>query len=311
MIKSVISPLCLVSILLLLSHYIRANETTWQYIEQYKTIAINEMQRVGIPASIKMAQAIVESNSGNSTLARQSNNHFGIKCGKNWNGPVVYREDDDYENGLLVESCFRAFSDPTESFIEHSDFLANPYSERYRSLFQLDIYDYEAWAVGLKRAGYATDPNYVKKLIDIIERYRLYELDLGVISMNELAMQEEETHYDEKHPRVIASNVGMTSSIKEKNSKDSKRRKSNKKNKRSYYKVKANDTMESIAMANSIEVKKLYFQNRMPFGVEPIVGAKIALDHYIHFRDVPEWRYQEAESKEGYLFEQSITIAAR
>lgn len=311
MIKSIISPLCFVTLLLFLSHSIWASQTTWQYIEQYKTIAINEMLRVGIPASIKMAQAIVESNSGNSTLAQQSNNHFGIKCGNNWNGPVVYREDDDYENGLLVESCFRAFSDPVESFIEHSDFLANPKTERYKPLFQLDIYDYEAWAVGLKRAGYATDPNYVKKLIDIIEKYRLYELDLGIISLKEFAMQEERSQFDEKHPRVIASNVELSSSNQKKNKQDSNKRKGKKSSKKSYYKVKADDTMESIAIAHNIEVKKLYFQNRMPFGVEPVVGEKIALDHYIHFGDVPEWRAQDIENKGDFLFEQKVTLAVR
>ena len=89
------------------------------YISQYKEIAVAEMHRTGVPASIKMAQAILESGSGRSTLARQSNNHFGIKCGSSWEGETVYRHDDDYKNGLLVRSCFRAYDDPAESFFHH------------------------------------------------------------------------------------------------------------------------------------------------------------------------------------------------
>jgi len=158
------------------------SELTHSYIARYSEVAISEMHRTGIPASIKMAQAIVESASGTSTLARQSNNHFGIKCGKSWQGGTVYRHDDDYENGLLVRSCFRAYDDALESFYAHSDFLANPYSKRYKPLFDLDAHDYKAWAHGLKKAGYATDKNYPKKLIDIIEKYELFKLDFWLCS---------------------------------------------------------------------------------------------------------------------------------
>ena len=148
------------------------------YVENYKYVAIEEMKRGGIPASIKLAQALLESNAGRSKLSQGSNNHFGIKCGKNWEGPYAQFKDDDYKNGQLVESCFRAYNDVVESFADHTEFLRNKnkYS-RYGFLFTLDPLDYKAWAYGLKDAGYATDMNYPTNLIAIIERYELYKYD--------------------------------------------------------------------------------------------------------------------------------------
>lgn len=145
------------------------------YISQYKEVAIAEMQRTGIPASIKMAQALLESGAGRSTLATKANNHFGIKCGGEWNGKTFYRKDDDYKDGKLIESCFRKFSSPDESFIAHSQFLRH--QKRYAFLFDFDKNDYHKWANGLKKAGYATDSAYPKKLINLIEKYQLFLLD--------------------------------------------------------------------------------------------------------------------------------------
>src|SRR5688572_5643549 len=148
------------------------------YIEQYKDIAVSEMMRTGIPASIKLAQAIHESSCGKSDLACKANNHFGIKCGNDWNGKTYKKEDDDYEGGQLVKSCFREFRSVHDSYIAHSDFLTDPAkAKRYGFLFELDVTDYKGWARGLSKAGYATDPQYASKIIDIIERYNLYELD--------------------------------------------------------------------------------------------------------------------------------------
>jgi len=127
------------------------------YIEQYKSIAISEMQRTGIPASITMAQAIVESKYGTSTLSRQSNNHFGIKCKGGWEGKTFYFKDDDFQNGQLVNSCFRGYADSVESYYDHSDFLVE--------------------TKGLKACGYATATDYATVLISMIERYELYQLD--------------------------------------------------------------------------------------------------------------------------------------
>lgn len=151
-----------------------------EYIDRYKDIAMYEMARTGIPASIKLAQAILESDGGKSELARKSNNHFGIKCGGSWNGKKTMRKDDDRNaHGKLVKSCFRAFDTPEESFIAHSDFLLGAdKSSRYRFLFDLDPGDYKAWAHGLKKAGYATNPKYPKLLIRLIEQYELQQYDL-------------------------------------------------------------------------------------------------------------------------------------
>lgn len=138
------------------------------YIQQYKDIAVREMNQYGIPASIKLAQALLESGNGNSYLAREANNHFGIKCGGVWNGKSVQRADDN------PNDCFRVYEDAEQSFKDHSQFLLR---KRYEKLFTLDKNDYRGWARGLKEAGYATNPRYPELLIDLIERYELYKYD--------------------------------------------------------------------------------------------------------------------------------------
>ena len=148
------------------------------YIRKYQEIAVAEMVRSGIPASIKLAQAILESNCGQSELACKANNHFGIKCGGSWDGKSFHKEDDDYANGKLVKSCFREFDSVLESYVAHSDFLADPgKASRYGGLFKLDKTDYKGWAQGLSKAGYATDPQYANRLIQIIEKHELYRFD--------------------------------------------------------------------------------------------------------------------------------------
>ena len=155
-------------------------DITNQYIETYKYLAIDEMNRTGIPASIILAQAIVESNSGTSELAVQANNHFGIKCKSYWRGNTYYHKDDDRNSqGILVESCFRKYDHTIASFIDHSNFLVN--TLHYRSLFNYARTDYKNWARGLKRCGYATDKKYAEKLIKEIEKNHLQEYDYYVI----------------------------------------------------------------------------------------------------------------------------------
>lgn len=146
------------------------------YINTYEEIAIEEMKRTGIPASIKLAQAINESGFGKSYLARSGNNHFGIKCGKDWTGATISKKDDRYVKGRLKKSCFRKYENATESFKAHSDFLVN--RSRYASLFKLSPTDYKGWAKGLQKAGYATSKTYARKLIDLIERYDLHQYDV-------------------------------------------------------------------------------------------------------------------------------------
>lgn len=146
------------------------------YVHQYNAIAQYEMTHSGIPASITLAQGILESGAGLGDLTRRANNHFGIKC-HGWTGEKVYHDDD--KKG----ECFRKYSQPSESFKDHSKFLTS--RSRYASLFQLDKTDYKGWAKGLRKAGYATDPKYPSKLISLIERYKLYEYDkVGVKASN-------------------------------------------------------------------------------------------------------------------------------
>ena len=157
------------SSLALLAQSSEGKTTKEDYILLYKEIAITEMNLYHIPASITLSQGILESASGNSTLARKANNHFGIKCHKGWTGPTFHM-DDDAEN-----ECFRKYNDPFESFKDHSIFLST--RDRYAFLFELDITDYKGWAKGLKKAGYATNPKYPELLIKIIEDYELHKYD--------------------------------------------------------------------------------------------------------------------------------------
>ena len=140
-----------------------------EYIEKYEEIAINEMNKYDIPASITLAQGILESGNGNSRLATKANNHFGIKCHKGWIGKTFHMDDDE-EN-----ECFRKYKDPLTSYKDHSKFLST--RGRYAFLFELDITDYKGWANGLKKAGYATNPKYPQLLIKIIEDNGLFEYD--------------------------------------------------------------------------------------------------------------------------------------
>ena len=142
--------------------------TTLEYISLYKYIAIKEMQRYGIPASIILAQGILESNNGNSELARNANNHFGIKSARGWQGETYYKKTDE-EN-----SIFRKYATAEASFRDHSEFLMH---QRYAQLFRLSTGDYKGWARGLKNAGYATNPKYPQLLINLIEKYELWKYD--------------------------------------------------------------------------------------------------------------------------------------
>lgn len=144
-------------------------DIVYNYIQEFKDIAMQNMKDYKIPASIILAQGVLESGSGKGLLSRKSNNHFGIKCHKGWAGETTTHDDDD------KGECFRKYDDPAESYRDHALFLTG--RERYAALFQLDITNYRMWARGLREAGYATDPKYPQKLIGLIERYNLYEYD--------------------------------------------------------------------------------------------------------------------------------------
>ena len=172
----------LVILSLLASTWLQAqNPDVIDYINTYKELAITEMQRSGVPASITLAQGIHESMAGKSDLAQSSNNHFGIKCKSSWQGEKVYHDDD--RRG----ECFRSYSSPVDSYTDHSDFLKN--GPRYASLFTLNPEDYKEWAYGLKKAGYATNKKYPEILIKLIEDYNLNQYSL--IALGRMAPEDE------------------------------------------------------------------------------------------------------------------------
>lgn len=153
--------------------------TYGEYIEKYKQIAIEHQDIYGIPVSIKLAQGLLESDCGNSRLAIEANNHFGIKCKSDWTGMTISHDDD------APGECFRKYDSPEQSFYDHSEFLDK--SARYQSLFDLDVTDYKGWAHGLKAAGYATNPRYAELLIKIIEDYELYTFDTNELPAHDYA----------------------------------------------------------------------------------------------------------------------------
>ena len=204
---------------------IRWNQTYQQYIDQYKDVAIEQMKRYGIPASITIAQGIFESGAGQSELAVKANNHFGIKC-NGWSGRKSYHDDD--ERG----ECFRAYDNAYESFEDHSKFLSS--RQRYSSLFNLKKDDYKGWARGLKAAGYATNPKYADRLIEIIQLYKLYQYDKA-------------KDYDKflsEHTKDLSSNGQPLHSIKVFN--------------KNYYLIaRRGDTFKSIADEIGISYRKI------------------------------------------------------
>ncbi len=167
------------------THVKVTNDMILAYIEKYKDVAQTNRDKYGIPASIILGQAILESGSGTGPLSQYANNHFGIKCHKDWTGQSIKYDDDS------LEECFRKYENPYDSFRDHAVFLTS--GSRYVPLFKLDRKDYKAWANGLKNAGYATDSLYPTKLIGLIERFELYKYDGGSLFMktNEVVVQKD------------------------------------------------------------------------------------------------------------------------
>ncbi len=277
------------------------------YIRKYHKIAIEEMERAGIPASIKLAQGLLESNAGRSYLAKRGNNHFGIKCGGNWPGKKVYREDDDYdERGKLIKSCFRSYKSVEACYIAHSEFLRDPRKEsRYGFLFRLRPTDYRRWAQGLKRAGYATSATYAEKLIDLIDRYELYKYDrmstldldtpsdavaAAILSTNDVKYtmtEENETLADiARRTDVAVRNILKYNEIYEDSDEplaEGSRvyiqpKRGAYRGRQVYHKIKDySDNMASISQRYGIKLSKLYKRNRMTPGTEPAIGQEIKI----------------------------------
>jgi len=220
------------------------NKYSLQYIKKYAPIAVSEMHKYNVPASITLAQGILESGNGRSQLASKSNNHFGIKCHTGWKGAKVYHDDD--EKG----ECFRKYKYVESSYEDHSQFLSG--RRRYASLFALRKTDYKGWSKGLKKAGYATDKNYPKKLIKIIETYELYEFDK--IREKDLKGVKKETSKTERKPKIKT-----------------------KKRAKKYYEVKKGDTLYSIARKYETSVTKLKKVNALT-GNTLSIGQKLLIN---------------------------------
>lgn len=292
------------------------NEVIKQYIGKYKDIAIKEMYEFKVPASITLAQGILESGIGKSDLAVKANNHFGIKCHKEWRGKTYIMDDDE------KDECFRKYDSPEESFRDHSYFLST--RERYAELFKLEITDYKGWAHGLKKAGYATNPGYAHILIRIIEANQLYNYDQqsDVPQTISVATEKHEISFRTKKSNTddfeAISINGYNRKIYENNnirfvrakkddsfrkiaddmemldwqlaryndmSKDSRLKEDQiiyiqpkkKKGSKEYHIVKPHETMHFISQLHGIKLKQLYKKNNMNQETTPRVGQKLYL----------------------------------
>jgi len=304
------------------------DQSRYKYINKYKNIAIKEMERTGIPASIKLAQGLLESGAGESTLAKKANNHFGIKCHSTWTGKTYYLEDDDFDNnGNLIKSCFRVYKNANSSYIAHSEFLRDPKKRyRYGFLFNLDPTDYEAWAKGLKKAGYATSPTYAEKLIRIIETYELYRYDTVIITDentpvvidgNRDIRKNNDVKYivakagelvddiarraDISTKRVIKYNEKINSgkqSLKENTYVYLQCKRKNYRGKKKWHIVKAGETLFSLSQQYGIRLKNLYKRNRLSEGQEPAVGESIKLRGWKIFKSKRVVLSNEAPAEE-------------
>jgi len=277
-----------------------------EYISMYSHIAVSNMKQYGVPASITLAQAMLESDNGNSTLAVKANNHFGIKCHKDWTGATIYHDDD------RKGECFRKYKNPEQSFNDHSLFLRG--GKRYAFLFDLTPTDYKAWAHGLKKAGYATNPKYAELLIKIIEDNELYRFDQGIVvaikppkpvvtdwDNYEIDLYKTRPVYTRNRVKYIVAKDGDTfeSLARELDlmpwqlyryndlTRDSvirpgqelyiqpKRWKADRSN--PVHTVEQGETMYKISQMYGVKLKSLYRKNRMKPGDEPEVGQLIYL----------------------------------
>lgn len=258
----------------------RVKYTTEEYIARWNKTAVEHQEKYGIPASITLAQGILESNNGNGRLAIEANNHFGIKCKNDWTGPSISHDDD------AVGECFRKYHSAEESFEDHANYIDT--QPRYDSLFRHSETDYVAWARGLKAAGYATDPLYAEKLIRIIEENRLYLYDRGEKVLDQRVAEVEQTEQEivaEKPVETAAASdvvdidnytvtvnphhgyaVQMVNGVE-------------------YVVAKAGDTYEKIAALFDVPVKKLYKFNDVAFGAALDEGERLFLQrkqkHYV------------------------------
>ena len=239
---------CLLSVVCCLFSLAQStNQAYWTYIDKYKDWAIEQMREYRIPASITLAQGLLESNAGRSRLATQANNHFGIKVGSTWTGPYIVQSDD------RPDDKFRKYKSARESYIDHSQFLQG---KRYQDLFRLSITDYKGWARGLKTAGYATNHAYAESLIRVIEMYNLQQFDTGKYnSHRQQTTDDGQQTMDEFWQRHIVY----------------------KGNKNYFIVVEVGDDMATISRKTGVSLRKLYKYNDLPRDYAPTAGDLIYL----------------------------------
>ena len=271
--------LLIISLFIGLSAYAQHNQKSPQeiYIEQFATLAVEEMYRSGVPASITLAQGLLESRYGLSELAVKGNNHFGIKCHNNWNGKKIYYDDD------AKGECFRKYPSPEQSYRDHSDFLR--YRDRYKFLFDYNTTDYKSWANGLKKAGYATDPSYASKLIRIIEDYRLYEYDDKPASFakSDRKSRKESKRVTVKVPEVLPpspTEIEQTEALTEAQRQDfhfSISREVYKRNGVPFVKAMEGESYASIASANNLFLREILKYNDLAAEAQIAPGTEVYL----------------------------------
>lgn len=274
-------------------------QSTEDYINSYKDIAVLEMKRTGIPASITLAQGMIESDYGRSRLAREGNNHFGIKCHSDWTGATI-RHNDDKKN-----ECFRKYSKVQESYYDHSDFLKS--GSRYKALFYLKSDDYKGWARGLQKAGYATNPDYANMLIRKIEEYNLMMFDKGykpsVIPANTLAVmpkkisEPDSSLIQNQDPVVVSGQVSLSLPVRVKEN-----------NRIQYIIVKDGDSRESLEKEFSLLKWELPKYNELRDDFQPVAGQLLYLQPKRTKAEAGKENYTTVEGDTMYLISQKYGI---
>ncbi|MCB9361102.1 MAG: glucosaminidase domain-containing protein [Flavobacteriales bacterium] len=301
--KKLISILFLfVNTIVLIGQPAERRQTREEYIQKFKDLAIKEMHHSGVPASITLAQGILESGDGNSPLAVYGKNHFGIKCHSGWTGKTMHLDDDE------KNECFRKYNDVYDSYKDHSEFLKT--RSRYAFLFDLKITDYKGWAKGLKKAGYATNPKYPDLLIGLIEKHKLYEYDnyakvpprklnktktsnvLTTKSSSRIVKLHNNIKYvvvnDGDNIQNIANdfhmNIWQILKYNDLNQTDKIKygeiiylQPKKNKAKSDFHIVKEGETMRSISQLYGIKLNQLYKKNNIVLGSQPAVGTKLSL----------------------------------
>lgn len=274
------------------------NESYTAYIQKYYKQAQVEQKKYGIPASITLAQGLLESGAGRGELATKGNNHFGIKCAGGWTGETILKDDDKKDD------CFRKYKSVAESFEDHSKFLLR---DRYKSLFELDVTDYKGWAHGLKQCGYATDPGYATKLIKLIEDYNLMQYDKEGYNSQQSNSKTKEKKSTATEPKTIARKSTTTTADEETTSDEVAT------------KFKTKSGKKNMANVDLVREHKVYKNNGSLYVVarQGDTFASIAYEYNIYektlrrYNDVVDNRYELKEGDKVYLYPKRFRAASK